>query len=265
MTTLSLRDLGFVGGLGGYDTDALTYITAVEAADGQSLEVATKDAINAFVVSCKLDGIWSAIKASCIMAGARTLAGALVPLVGTAPTNFNFVSGDYNRKTGLKGDGTTKYLNANRNNNVDPQNSAHISTYSTEHPTSVGGQFPVYIGSSGGNGERNIYRFQANGGIYSTINGPATNTGLSDLGFLGAGRNAATIGLFRANATTFSYGGVSVTPLSLDMGVFAAPGGNLSITRSNARLAFYSIGESLDLALLDSRVTALITAIGAAF
>jgi hypothetical protein len=33
---------------------------------------------------------------------------------------------------------------------------------------------------------------------------------------------------------------------------------------SNARLAFYSIGESLDLAALDTRVSALITAIGAA-
>ena len=50
MTTLGLRDLGFLGGLGGgaaYDTDAQTYITAVEAADGQALETAVKDAINA--------------------------------------------------------------------------------------------------------------------------------------------------------------------------------------------------------------------------
>jgi hypothetical protein len=37
-----------------------------------------------------------------------------------------------------------------------------------------------------------------------------------------------------------------------------------SIRYSNARLAFYSIGESLDLALLDARVTALITAFGVA-
>jgi len=33
---------------------------------------------------------------------------------------------------------------------------------------------------------------------------------------------------------------------------------------SDARLAFYSIGESLDLAALDTRVSNLITAIGAA-
>jgi hypothetical protein len=33
---------------------------------------------------------------------------------------------------------------------------------------------------------------------------------------------------------------------------------------TNARLAFYSIGESLDLALLDARVTDLINAFAAA-
>jgi len=66
------------------------YIAAVEAADGQALESGVKTAITNFVAGCRADGIWNAIKASCILAGARTLSGALVPLVGTAPTNFNF-------------------------------------------------------------------------------------------------------------------------------------------------------------------------------
>jgi hypothetical protein len=105
------------------DPDAGAYIAAVEAADGQLLEFGVGKAINDFVVGCKQDKIWDAIKASCILAGARTLNGALVPLAGTAPTNFNFVSGDYNRKTGLVGDGSSKYLNSNRNNNADPQDS----------------------------------------------------------------------------------------------------------------------------------------------
>ena len=107
------------------DADAIAYVNAVEAADGQLLEFAVGKAINDFVVGCKLDNTWPAIKASCILAGARTLTGALVPLVGTAPTNNNFASGDYNRKTGLVGNGSTKYLDSNRNNNADPQNSNH--------------------------------------------------------------------------------------------------------------------------------------------
>jgi hypothetical protein len=43
-----------------YDADAAVYIAAVEAADGQALETAVKDAINAFVVGCKTDGTWNA-------------------------------------------------------------------------------------------------------------------------------------------------------------------------------------------------------------
>ena len=69
------------------DPDAAVYVAAVEAADGQSLETATKVAIHSFVKGCKADGIWPSIKASCILAGARTLTGALIPLAGTAPTN----------------------------------------------------------------------------------------------------------------------------------------------------------------------------------
>ena len=60
-----------------YDADASAYILAVEAADGQTLEPATRSAINKFVVGCKADGIWAAIKASCIMAGARTFSWRL--------------------------------------------------------------------------------------------------------------------------------------------------------------------------------------------
>jgi hypothetical protein len=109
------------------DPDAQAYLQAVEAVDGQALEFEVARAIDNFVLGCKADGIWNAIKASCILAGARTrLNGALVPLVGTAPTSFNFVDGDYNRKTGLVGNGSTKYLTANRNNNADPQNSKHL-------------------------------------------------------------------------------------------------------------------------------------------
>jgi hypothetical protein len=52
------------------DPDAAAYITAVETADGQALEEKTKIAIDNFVLGCKADGIWDAIKASCILAGA---------------------------------------------------------------------------------------------------------------------------------------------------------------------------------------------------
>ena len=97
-----------------YDPDAQSYITAVEAADGQALEVGVKNAINAFVIDCKANGIWTPAAQLLTPCGPRTLAGALVPLKGIAPTNNGFLSGDYNRKTGL-GDpsNTSKWLDSN--------------------------------------------------------------------------------------------------------------------------------------------------------
>jgi hypothetical protein len=81
-----------------FDPDAAAYLRAVEAADGQALETPVKRAVDDFIKGCKADGIWDAIKASCILCGARTLPGALVPLVGTAPSNLNFLPEDYNRQ-----------------------------------------------------------------------------------------------------------------------------------------------------------------------
>jgi hypothetical protein len=77
--------------------------------------------VNTFVTGCKTDGS-AAIKARCILAGARTRLGALTPLsVLPAPASTSWRY--YNRKTGLLGHGTTKYLDSNRNNDADPQNS----------------------------------------------------------------------------------------------------------------------------------------------
>jgi hypothetical protein len=245
------------------DSDAAAYIAAVEAADGQLLEDGVKSAINTFVVGCKADGIWTAIKASCILAGARTLAGALVPLVGTAPTNNSFVSGDYNRETGLVGDGSTKHLNSNRAGNTDPQNSFHCSIFIGTAATSGGGLFPVYIGNSGLNG-RNIYRDQNNGSVIYELNGGGGSGSGTSVNFAGVIRTSASSVTGRFGGTSTVASVTSAAPLGDNIGIFGAPGGNLSITRSNARLAFYSIGESLDLALLDTRVTTLINAIAAA-
>jgi len=108
-----------------YDPDAQSYITAVEAADGQALEAGVKNAMNALVVGFKAQSIWTPAAQLLMPCGPRTLAGALVPLKqGIAPTNNGFLSGDYNRKTGL-GDpsNTSKWLNSNVLQNSLPASS----------------------------------------------------------------------------------------------------------------------------------------------
>jgi hypothetical protein len=250
------------------DADAQAYVNAVEVADGQRIEDPVRFAINNFVIGCKADGIWSAIKASCILAGARTLTGALVPLVGTAPTNVSFVSGDYNRKTGLVGDGSTKYLNSNRNNNADPQNSNHNAVYLTTAPTQ---EFSVFIGSDvGSTSGGNI--IQA-GGAASTVNdllvqnrgtsAPAVIGQGNTLGFKAINRSSSSSYSYRTGGSTATVSTVSAASTSVALLLYATRLSSIA-GRSNARLAFYSIGESLDLALLDARVTDLINAFAAA-
>lgn len=234
------------------DPDAGAYIAAVEAADGQLLEFAVGKAINDFVVGCKADGIWSAIKASCILAGARTLSGALVPLVGTAPTNVGpFVAGDYNRKTGLGDAGnTTKYLDSNRANNADPQDNLHVSVYAS----AANG---LYIGNLNNNvhltlaGVKIGVRLNSGDGVASDAN--------HVVGFLGGTRNTASSMTFRGNQTLSTVASASVSRSSQNLFVLRTNSGY-----STSRISFYSIGESLDLAKLDARVTALINAFGAA-
>ena len=249
------------------DPDAQTYIAAVEAADGQAIEGDVALAINDFVVGCKLDGIWNAIKASCILAGARTLSGALVPLVGTAPTNYNFVSGDYNRETGLKGDGSTKYLDSNRNNNADPQNNRHLAAYATLLPTAVGMFLATRPGVGNEIGGSRI-EVSSNGTPNYQLSIGINNTsqiGSAAVGFYGCSRSNSSSIFGRSNGQTGSASQVSATPFDNTLGVFARrESGGTANVYTNSRLAFYSIGESLDLALLDNRVTTLMTDIGAA-
>ena len=248
------------------DPDAGAYIAAVEAADGQLLEFGVGKAINDFVVGCKQDKIWDAIKASCILAGARTLNGALVPLAGTAPTNFNFVSGDYNRKTGLVGDGSTKYLDSNRNNNADPQDNHSQGVFvHTAQPSGSAGYIGVATGVITGAthigvsyGTSSVF-FRSRAITSSTSSGLQGSTGL-----LGTTRSSGSSFTFRVASASTTSNTASETSASGNVYVFARNVSDAIDVPTSGRLQFYWIGESLDLALLDARVTALITAFGVA-
>jgi hypothetical protein len=235
------------------DPDALRYIAAVQQADQQSLEPAVRKAITDFVVGCKADGIWDALKASCILAGARTLSGALVPLKGPAPTNNNFVSGDYNRKTGLVGNGSTKFLDSNRAENTDGLNNNHYSS------------FVSTVGTQG------IIGAVVSGVANTTMSPAATRNRNSSpdiytlsAGFVGIARSSSSEYIRRNSGANSTLATGSVGQDGNNVGIFATSVSSGALFAGSHRLAFYSIGESLDLALLDTRVTALYNAIGAA-
>lgn len=264
MGLIFLRNKIASGG-GGYtptDSDAAAYITAVETADGQSLEDGVREAIDDFVIGCKADGIWTAIKASCILAGARTLAGALTPLVGPTPTNLNFVSGDYDRELGLQGgsyvDG--KYIDSNYADDSVAQNNLHYSVYlsaaASVEATLIGTEYNA-------SGYSEIKDTTTGSNI--TTNRTTTSPNLGASGGFKTGLHATS----RDNSADFDYiigpasgtfAATSNAPTVTDFNVFRR---NAQTNRfSNARIQFYSIGEALTLSDLETRISTLMTDLG---
>ena len=237
------------------DPDAQTYIAAVEAADGQAIEGDVALAINDFVVGCKDDGIWDAIKASCILAGARTLSGALVPLRGAAPTNTNFVSADYDRETGLKG-GNGKLIDSNRSDAADPLDNFHASAYVTEVATALNNGF--YIGSISPAPYTRIQYGGSNTLFYNRHSTTAIIVSGKPLGFVGFSRDNSSNYDIRMNSNdTVATKTSASTPSTNNYTVLSSTSNNYV----NARLSFYSIGESIDLEQLDNRTTRLMNLI----
>lgn len=244
-----------IGASPALDADARAYIAAVETADGQALEPAVRAAINNFVIGCKSDGIWSAIKSSCILAGARTLNGALRPLVGPAPTNFNFVAGDYNRNTGLVGNGTNKYLNTNRSVTADPINNCHVSQYLSSGSAGLASMGGTTVGATVLGSSNPVA-----GRLRNTTYTPGTINALppSFLGFSRTNSSGFTVRSKGAHE--------NITAASADFGATANYGvfRFTDTTYFNSRVAFYSIGEAIDLSKLDTRVSALMAALNGA-
>lgn len=243
----------FSGGLAG------NYIASVETADGQALEAGVRLAYNNFVEGCNNDGILGAIKACCILAGARTLAGALVPLVGPAPTNNSFTGSHYSRKTGLMG-GAGRYLNTNRPANADPRNSMHMAVF----PTAFSADDQRFIGAWSGTGTADDF-IDHRGDLRCRSVDTANNLLISSNGVVGMSRSSGTAFVARSSGVnTQGLTGNSFDPGAADVFVFAQNDNGAPFAISSARLAFYSVGESLDLALLDARVTTLMADISAA-
>ena len=234
------------------EPEAVSYVAAVEAADEQELEFGVARAINDFVLGCKTDGIWDAIKACNILAGARTLNGALVPLVkqpaDSAPARFGTEGGwNYNRETGLQGNGTDNYINSGRNNNADPQDSNHNAV---AVPSVGAGPFLGVVDTIA-NGANSIGTTNIRNRSVIAVSTPSTA-----IGFCGVSRSSSASFLFRNAGGTTPITSASETPQSSNIVINRA-----SSNYGTHRLSFYSIGESLDLALLDTRVTRLMNLI----
>ena len=262
----------------GHVQDYLDRVIAADRAAGDTsgLEIGVTDALSACIQSLVDDGILgisggvlaqaaSLVKAGAPMMGARTLSGSLTQWAATmpAPTNFNFVSGDYNRKTGVIGNASTKYLDTNRNHSLDPQDNNHMAVFVTQVASSQG----VFIGATG---------LSAVSGTSVMIGGTSmnlftrcrTSTASTDtvtprVGLVGMARSAAGSYTVRRNQANVTVSVTSIGNQSAQVLVFRR-GDTVAPLYADHRLALYSVGESLDMAVLENRTTALSNALDAA-
>lgn len=203
------------------------------------------------------------IQASCLLAGPDTLAGALVPVLSwmPTPTNVNFVAGDYDRTTGLKGNGVNKYLDLNRAANANPQNDRHISVYVAE-PASIMGTVHVYLAAGNTTGADNLARNPTVGEYFARLSSSvATAQAQAAItGFLGCTRaDAATI-LARFSGSETSSATASAATTSLSTLLFQRNGSSFT----DARLAWGSTGLGVGaagLTSLDTLLTAYMAAL----
>jgi hypothetical protein len=248
----------------GLDVDASAYIAAVEAADGQPLEPGVKTAIEAFIVGCKSDpspnaGVsnFQAIEASCLLMGARTLAGSLVPLKGAAPTNVGFIESQYSRTTGLEGN-QSAYLNSNRNNNADPQDDNHNAVYISSIGTGTA-LMGAGIADAGANfliTSRLVRNRSASGFTVASLVAPS---------FLGTSRNSSAAFSAKGSGSVQTASLESQTPVAQNLFIFSRQtAAGVPNQTTSSRICYYSIGRAVDLAALDARITTLINAIATA-
>jgi len=233
------------------------------AADGAGVETGVAVAVDAFITALKADGLWDAIGSSCLLCGPRTLAGALVPLRGDAPTAYSFSSGDYLRSEGLKGDGATTSLDTN----YGPENlndaDVHLSVYMTQkYDSGTANRFIsqdnnnlTILDSSGATGFRTrvvssaIYTLGTSDTVPSLV--AVSRSSIESFSWFGYGENG-----------TQSDSGGAVNEAAGNPFVFKGSVGSTNFSAN--RFAFYSIGTSLDLSKLNTHVSAYVTAIGAA-
>lgn len=249
-----------------YDADAARWIDSVSSADGQLLEQSVCVAVNQFVISCKAANIWNAIRICYLLCGARTLSGALVPLLGPAPTNSNFVSSDYDRKLGLSSSPNIKTLDTGRPQTLDRRDDFHICCYATRAVTSTfGNYFGVGAGTAGAT---HIGRLDATSLFVRnrSINNETFSNAATLTGFIGLFRNSSCSHETSVGNLSSRFLRTSQAQSADTTRVFSVTDGTSNATQfvGNARIAFFSLGNHVNRSGYKAIVDQLMTDIGSA-
>lgn len=238
-----------VGLLAELDSDAADYIARVEAA-GSSVTV-NRSAVDQLFRDLKSAGLYDALGTALLLAGPDTLSGALVPLRSDmpAPTNFNFVEGDYSRVLGPLGDASTKYVDLNYADGVPPQNSVSMSGWVSAPRSGSSLQQVFGFGTMASAGASRITTSSV------VVGSRVRNTGVSTIS-LDANALVGFIGVSRDNSSSYDRL-VGVGSVEEVVSTSQAPSG-LSFAAynyANSRLGWVHAGLALELSELRGVLT----------
>jgi len=244
-----------------YSAEAQNYFDRLSTA-GDTTYTAYKQPLANYIDSLVALGgaYWDDMESAASFVGVG-IQGVTVPLRdGMAiATQNNFVEGDLNQLTGLKGDASTKYINTGASSSNLALNDASASVFVTELDTTRAG----YFGAASTSGSMRLF-------------GSATRQYGSDREQI-HGNNVSALqivsvdslnGMSRDNASNFNfYNGADNTVANLST---IAAGGDINLFTnngasrySNPRIATYHVGPALDLATLDALQDTLIAEIAA--
>ena len=233
---------------------AASYFSRLVAA-GDTTHVAYKQPLTNYITSLvELGGAyWDTMKSAASFVGVG-IEGVEVPLKSGMPSlnNNGFITADLNQLTGLKGDGSTKYIATNIAGTALLQDDASASVHIT---TAATGANKFYMTNAGG----------ASLSLRSTPQQSLNSSSLATLGTVptsgiyGASRSSSTTIDVRSNQTSYSTAITSSAPSANDLYVYSIG----TTPSADARLATYHAGPALDLATLEGLQDTLITEIAA--
>ena len=238
-----------------FSPEATNYFSRLDAA-GDTTYVDYKQPLANYIDSLVTLGgaYWDTMISSTSFVGVG-IQGVTVPLRDgmTVPTSNNFVAGDLDVLTGLKGDASTKYIATGTDYLDYAQDDVSLSAYVS---TPSGSGWIAGTGTPNGT----FYIRDIGTVLRSATHSPAINTGTAIIsGLVGVSRSAPTTLNIRSNQTNTAFSGASITPVAGNLSVFGQNG----FPSSAARLATYHAGPALNLATLEGLQDTLITEIAA--
>jgi hypothetical protein len=232
---------------------AASYFSRLVAA-GDTAHVAYKQPLTNYITSLvELGGAyWDTMLSATSFVGVG-IQGITVPLRDgmTVPTNNNFVAGDLNQLTGLKG-GNTKELATGILDNQFTTSNASASVYATEAATTG-----AHLSNDFNNGAISL---RVGSPTFVSLRGLATNTSIVTAGvtgLIGLTRNTDTDLDGRASQTNVTEANAGTIPRNSEIFVLSRN----AVQFADSRLATYHLGSALNLATLEGLQATLLAEI----